>query len=80
MRSKDGKTDTSELEYYEANDEESLKQALEGFDIIISLAGPSADFDVLAKAVISAKPELYIPSQFGMDLDIVPFDVLGFNT
>ena len=79
-RSKNGKTDTSELEYYEANDEESLKKAFEGFDIIISLAGPSADFEVLAKAVISAKPKLYVPSQFGMDLDIIPFDVLGFKT
>lgn len=78
-RSKEGKENTPELEYYEANDEKSLKEAFRDFDIIISLAGPSADFDVLAKAVISAKPKLYIPSQFGMDLDIIPFDVLSFK-
>lgn len=79
-RSKKGKTDTSELQYYEAGNEEALKKAFNGYDIIISLAGPSADYEALANAVVSSKPKLYIPSQFGVDWEVLPFNVLEYKT
>lgn len=78
-RSKKNKCNTPEIEYFEADNEEELKMAFSGYDIIISLAGPNSDYEKLARAVVSSKPALYIPSQFGVDWDVLPFNVLPYK-
>ncbi|ODQ81882.1 hypothetical protein BABINDRAFT_160113 [Babjeviella inositovora NRRL Y-12698] len=71
-RSKEGKQDSAAIKYYEASvdDTSSFKDVLDGTSVFVSLVGHAVDGKAIL-SIIKAAPSLkvYIPSQFGSDLD-----------
>ncbi|GME98879.1 unnamed protein product [Ambrosiozyma monospora] len=78
---------TDQIKYYKADtsDIDSFKEALTGIDVLINLGGSfipnhDAPLDALLKFAKSTL-KLYIPSQFGADLDVIDLPgFLGFET
>lgn len=73
-RSVKDKVSTDKLKYVEADLSEAnldnLYKIFEGVDVIIELTTPSpAVFDITEKIVAHTKPKLFIPSQFGTELE-----------
>ncbi|KAI5949578.1 hypothetical protein KGF54_005455 [Candida jiufengensis] len=74
---------TDKIEYVtvsevSANDS-NLISALKGIDVIIELTGPDPKvFSELEKITAEIKPKLFIPSQFGTDIDQVDTYAPGF--
>lgn len=70
--------DSDKVEYFNSK-ESPLIEAFKGFDVVINLVNiPGGPLDEILEAVIANKTKLYIPSQFGCDLDAVKIDFPGF--
>lgn len=72
---------TSSIEYIQSDLTNSgeLSSILEGTDVIIELLGPSLEtFGALEEIVALVGPKLFIPSQFGADMDEVHKYAPGF--
>lgn len=51
-------------------------EKLKGTDVLISLVNPVPEITAnVEKVVLALKPKLYIPSEFGLDLEAIPDDV-----
>lgn len=77
------KPSTSKVEYVVAElaDTEKVVELLKGTDVIIELVGVNpVVFSQLEKINASVRPKLYIPSQFGVDIDQVNRYAPGFLT
>lgn len=72
---------SNEVSYIKADlsETDKLAQELKGVDVIIELAGPSPDvFGNVEKLVAAVKPKLFIPSQFGINVEQVQKYAPGF--
>ncbi|RLV95778.1 hypothetical protein JA1_000689 [Spathaspora sp. JA1] len=81
----DNNPSTDKIEYIktEINSEtiDSISSALSGVDVIVELITPNPElFTALEKVAEKVKPKLYIPSQFGSDIDDVRKLIPGFLT
>ncbi|CAH2350300.1 hypothetical protein CLIB1423_01S06986 [[Candida] railenensis] len=73
-RSAKDKVSTDKIKYVEADYSESnldkLYEIFEGIDVVIELVGANPElFAVTEKIVAHTKPKLFIPSQFGTDIE-----------
>lgn len=77
------KTSTEKVEYITDNLEntDSVAEKLKGTDVIISLLGANpSTFASLESVIKQVKPKIYIPSQFGTDIEAVESYASGFLT
>lgn len=77
------KTSTDKLKYVQGDLSDAgvpaLIEELKGVDVVIELVGPNPGvFGAIEKAVVATKPKLFIPSQFGVQLDKVNEYFPGF--
>lgn len=57
-----------------------LVDELKGTDVIISLIQPEAEpLDAIYKIIAQVRPKLYIPSEFGCEVDAIESDILHVN-
>ena len=64
-------TTDAELKFYTADiaSGEGLDKAFEGADVVINLLGYSVSHSKVADAAAASKAKLYLPSEFGSDLN-----------
>lgn len=78
-QSPDQKVVTSDKVEYINVKETPLKQALQGIDVFINLGNfPTAASPEVIEALVANNVKLYIPSQFGTDLEALQDDFPGF--
>lgn len=72
-RDASSKSSTDKVKYVEGDINKGaaeLEKQLSGTDVLISLLGATPDaLSAVAKIVIAVKPKLYIPSQFGVEIE-----------
>lgn len=84
-RSVKDKASSNKLKYVEADLSESnldnLYDIFKGIDVIVELTSPNQKvFSVIEKIVAHVEPKLFIPSQFGNDLEFTDKYLPGFSS
>jgi nucleoside-diphosphate-sugar epimerase len=78
-RSDHASTDTIQYIKADLSETEKIASELSGTDVIIELTAPTSDiFASIEEIVAQVKPKLFIPSQFGVDINAVEKYAPGF--